>query len=108
MSILNTRFKRCAQFMADRRSTGLLTSGASAVRALVTLATFSRRHLCTMRAVRRKHTVEASEVEPGSRHQGDKPRNKVHRLEDDVNQRVGDCARGLHLRALCLAAHNLP
>jgi hypothetical protein len=38
MSMLNTRFKRCAQVMAPRRSAGVVSSGASAVRALLPLA----------------------------------------------------------------------
>ncbi|MFT5450521.1 MAG: hypothetical protein ACI9DC_005729 [Gammaproteobacteria bacterium] len=60
MSILKTRFKRCPQVMAARRSAGVVSSGASAVTGLAVLAAFSRRNLCTMRAVRREHTMEAS------------------------------------------------
>ena len=37
MSMLKTRFKRCAQVMAARRSAGVLALGASAVRALLPL-----------------------------------------------------------------------
>jgi hypothetical protein len=37
-----------------------------------------------MLAVRREHTVEAREVDPGFEHQGDKPGDKVQRLEDDM------------------------
>ena len=37
MSMLNTRFRRCAQVMAARRSAGVVTSGASSVRALLPL-----------------------------------------------------------------------
>ena len=37
MSMLKTRFKRCAQVMAALRSAGVMSSGASAVRALLPL-----------------------------------------------------------------------
>ena len=37
MSMLKTRFRRCAQVMAARRSAGVVSSGASAVRALLPL-----------------------------------------------------------------------
>ena len=51
---------------------------------LAALAALGRRHLCTMRAIRGENAVEASEVDPWFGHQGNQPRNKVHRLEDDV------------------------
>ena len=37
ISMLKTRFRRCAQLMAARRSAGVVSSGESAVRALLPL-----------------------------------------------------------------------
>ena len=51
---------------------------------LVALAAFSPRHLCAMRAVGGEDTMEPSQVDSGLRHQRDKPRDEVHRLENHM------------------------
>ena len=100
MSMLNARFRRCAQVIAmDGMYAGFAGAktghggppfGGRGVfhrirhASFVALAALGRRHLCTMRAVGGEHTMESSQVDPGLRHQRDKPGDEVQRLENDV------------------------
>ncbi len=56
--------------------------------ALATLASFGRRDLDPVFAVRRKHPVEAGEVDPRFGNQRSKPGQEVQRLEDHVGGTV--------------------
>jgi len=59
---------------------------------LVALAALGRRHLRTMRAVRGKNAVEAGQVGPWLRHQGDKPGDDV---QDALMSRAQDAQERL-------------
>jgi hypothetical protein len=53
--------------------------------ALAAFASFGRRDLDPVFAVRSKHAVEAGEVDPRFGNQRSKPGQKIQRLEDDVH-----------------------
>jgi hypothetical protein len=59
---------------------------------LAALAALGRRHLCTMRAVRRENAVEASQVDPRFGHQGDQSCNDV---QDALMSRAQDAQERL-------------
>ncbi len=61
MSILNTRFSRCAQVMADRRPAGVWSCASYSALCLLPLR--------TMPAVGREHPVEEDEVDLWLGHQ---------------------------------------
>ena len=114
MSMLNTRFKRCAQVIAmDGMYAGFAGAktghgrpafaGRGVFRrmqrvGLVALAVLGRRHLRTMRAVGGENAVEAGQVDPGLGHQGDKPGDEIQRFEDDLRGAIA-------VRRLELVAH---
>jgi hypothetical protein len=79
MSMLNTRFSRCAQVIEARRSAGVLSSVSAAAWALAPLP---RRALVTsspVGAVRGEHTVEAGEIDARFGHQRGQPRDEIQR-----------------------------
>ncbi len=68
----NTRFRRCAQRIAGRRS------------AVAALALPGPGDQCPVRTVGCEHAVVAGEVHPQPGHQRSQPRQKIQRLEHNV------------------------
>ncbi len=114
MSMLKTRFRRCAQVIAmDGMYAGFAGAktghggppfgGRGVFRrirraGLVALAALGRRHPRTMRAVGGENPVKSSQVEAGLRYQGDKPGDEVQRLENHMRGAIA-------VRRLELVAH---
>lgn len=81
MSMLKTRFRRCAQRINARRSPGVCSCSVSLW--LLPLPRFAgvTRARCLLLGA---NTLEADEIDPWPGHQGHQPGNKIQRLEDYV------------------------
>ena len=96
MSILNTRFKRCAQVIATRRSAWVwscLSFGTLAFLPLprfagVTIARYLLLGAPKVGALG-EHSMKSGQVNPGFGYQGDQPGNEIQRFEYDMSGAVG-------------------
>ena len=88
ISILNTRLRRCAQVIEAWRFAGVPSSVLLSSWCFFTFAAFCRCYQSTMFAVWRENTMESSQVNPGLRHQGNKPSHEMQWLEDDVGSAI--------------------
>jgi hypothetical protein len=96
ISILNTRFKRCAFMPSGAAHGGMLLYRRSLVAGYLAsdaLASFGWRYQGTVLAIRLmrhcdEHAVESGQVSPGLRHQSSKPSDEIQWLEDDVGSTI--------------------